>query len=70
MRGLLSVIIPSYNEEEMLPLAVSAIGTVLESAEIPYELVCVDDGSTDRTWAEIEKSSADCSSIHGISGAP
>lgn len=47
---LLSVVIPAYNEREMLPVAVRTISDVLDAARIPYELVFVDDGSKDGTW--------------------
>lgn len=51
--GLLSVVIPAYNEEEMVPQAAAVIGKVLEDAAIPFELIFVDDGSKDRTWETI-----------------
>ena len=58
MQGLLSVVIPSFNEEAMIQKTVVAIGTVLQSAQIPHELIFVDDGSKDATWREI-RSAAD-----------
>ena len=48
--GLLSVVIPAYNEEPNIPLAVQAIGSALTQENIPYELLFVDDGSRDNTW--------------------
>ena len=48
--ALLSVVIPSFNEEAMLPAAVKSISGQLKEAGIPYELIFVDDGSTDGTW--------------------
>ena len=53
MRKRLSVILPAFNEEENIDRAVQALAEVLEPAEIPYELLFVDDGSTDRTWERI-----------------
>ena len=38
--GLLSVVIPAYNEEPNIPLAVQAIGSALTQENIPYELLC------------------------------
>ena len=35
--ALLSVVIPAYNEEEMLPKAVEVIGAILEKDKIDYE---------------------------------
>jgi glycosyltransferase involved in cell wall biosynthesis len=43
----LSVVVPIHNEFESLPYLVEAIATILNAARLPYELICVDDGSTD-----------------------
>ncbi len=50
---MLSVIIPSYNEEAMIPITVRTISGILSQADIPYELLFVDDGSKDTTWERI-----------------
>lgn len=42
-----SVVVPIYNETESLLPLLEAIATTLQEAHIPYEIVCVDDGSTD-----------------------
>lgn len=47
--AVLSVVIPMYNEEEALPALVSRVRPVLEGLGTAYEVVAVDDGSTDRT---------------------
>ncbi len=51
--GLLSIIAPAMNEEGNLPALVAAIAAALDPHKIPYELIIVDDGSSDRTWAVI-----------------
>ncbi|MGB3788577.1 MAG: glycosyltransferase family 2 protein [Phormidesmis sp.] len=43
----LSVVVPIYNEVETIPLLVERITEVLVSMNLTYELICVDDGSTD-----------------------
>jgi glycosyltransferase involved in cell wall biosynthesis len=43
----LSVIVPVYNEVESLPRLLETIATALDPAQLSYEIVCVDDGSTD-----------------------
>ncbi|MEM6255594.1 MAG: glycosyltransferase family 2 protein [Cyanobacteria bacterium P01_D01_bin.156] len=43
----LSVVVPIYNEYESIPLLVEKITRVAQSMQLPYELICVDDGSTD-----------------------
>lgn len=52
---MLSVVLPAYNEENMLRKAATVISSILEEAAIQYELVFVNDGSKDNTWTEIEK---------------
>ncbi len=50
----LSVIIPIYNEEESIPLLHEAISRVLGEQEFSYEVIYVDDGSTDNSFAQLE----------------
>ena len=50
---MLSVIIPSYNEEAMIHLTATTISGILTQANIPHELLFVDDGSKDTTWDKI-----------------
>jgi len=52
---MLSVILPSYNEEQMIAKASQTVTGILNEAGIDHELLFVDDGSRDRTWAEIQK---------------
>ena len=47
---LLSVVIPSYNEEGNIVKAADEVSKLLEDNGIDYELVFVNDGSTDKTW--------------------
>jgi len=49
----LSVIIPAYNEEKMIPKACSEISAVLQREGIDYELLFVNDGSRDASWPAI-----------------
>lgn len=44
-----SVVVPAYNEEESLPVLLQEITAALGAAEIGYEVLFVDDGSTDGT---------------------
>ncbi|HEV2095302.1 MAG TPA: glycosyltransferase [Chthoniobacterales bacterium] len=48
---MLSFIIPAYNEELELPLTLASVHAAAASAHRPYEIVVVDDGSTDETAA-------------------
>ena len=47
---MLSVVLPAYNEEKMIQKAADTLDRILGDAEIPYELVFVNDGSKDKTW--------------------
>jgi glycosyltransferase involved in cell wall biosynthesis len=46
---MISFIIPAYNEELLLPATLAALRSAAESAGEPYEILVVDDASTDRT---------------------
>jgi len=46
---VLSIVIPCYNEEERLPRTIEQIERYLDSKDVAYELILVDDGSTDGT---------------------
>ncbi len=50
---MLSVILPSYNEEKMILIAAETISGILKKENIEYELVFVNDGSKDATWENI-----------------
>ena len=51
----LSVVIPMYNEEEVLPLLVQRLRPILDGLGSPYEVVAVDDGSKDLTAALLQR---------------
>ena len=52
---MLSVILPSYHEEKMIPVAAETITGILDEAGIDHELLFIDDGSKDQTWNEIQR---------------
>lgn len=65
-QGLLSVVIPAYNEEASVPLAARTIGALLDGAGIPHELLFVDDGSRDKTWDAIQARAAAQPQVRGV----
>lgn len=63
---MLSVIIPAYNEELSIERAYFTISEILNTADIPNEIIFVDDGSADGTYAKIRELSEKEKGIHGI----
>ena len=64
---MISVILPAYNEEAMIEMTGNVISGILERENIPYEILFVDDGSTDGTWAGIMNLSEEKEEVRGIS---
>lgn len=57
---LLSIVVPVHNEEEVLDLLFSRLDEVVATLGVNVEIICVDDGSRDRTLALLEeRASAD-----------
>ena len=53
----LSIIIPAYNEEESIEPLVDCIYENLKNKKIDFEIILIDDGSTDKTWNKIKNAS-------------
>ena len=49
LSSVVSVVIPAYNEEKTIGDVISETISVMESLKLPYEIIVVDDGSTDDT---------------------
>ena len=62
----LSVVLPAYNEEQMLAKTCRTLKKILDLAEINYELVIVDDGSMDQTWKIIEETAEKDRNVTGV----
>ena len=63
----ISVVVPLYNEEESLPELVAWIDRVAQSNSLTYEIIMVDDGSTDSSWSVVERLKGEYPAIRGIS---
>ena len=63
----LSIVISLYNEEESLPELISWIETVMAREGYRYEIIMVDDGSTDGSWNIVKTLSERNENIRGIS---
>lgn len=62
----ISVIVPLYNEEESLPELFAWIKRVMEANGFSYEVIFVNDGSTDNSWGVIESLSKENVAVKGI----
>ena len=65
-QGLLSVVLPSFNEEASIPRAAETVSGILTRAGIRHELIFVDDGSKDGTWAAIQAQAARFPQVRGV----
>ena len=63
----ISVVVPLYNEEESLPELFAWIKRVMDKNKFSYEVIFVNDGSTDSSWDVIEKiHTENPDHVHGI----
>ncbi|MDE6377871.1 MAG: glycosyltransferase family 2 protein, partial [Duncaniella sp.] len=63
----ISVVIPLYNEAESLPELAAWIDRVMKANNFTYEVIMVDDGSTDSSWQVIHDLAKENPAIHGVS---
>ena len=63
----ISVVVPLYNEAESLPELIAWIDRVAVSNSLSYEVILIDDGSSDDSWAVIERLKGEYPAIRGIS---
>lgn len=64
---LLSVIIPAYNEQDMIEKTFYTVKDILTNADIPFEILFIDDGSKDLTYPNIVTLSQSNPEVKGIS---
>jgi glycosyltransferase involved in cell wall biosynthesis len=62
----ISIVIPARDEEESIPELSQWITRVMEANSFSYEVIFIDDGSSDRTWEQIKKVSAVNSCFKGL----
>ena len=62
----ISLVIPLKNEDESLPELEAWIRRVCETNSLSYEIIFIDDGSTDRSWSVINALQAQNSAVKGI----
>jgi glycosyltransferase involved in cell wall biosynthesis len=62
----ISVVVPVFNEEESLPELTHWISRVMDSHGFSYEVILINDGSTDRSWEVIQSLSSQNSALKGL----
>jgi len=62
----ISIVVPLYNESGNIELLTKEIENALPSNEFHYELILIDDGSSDNTWSAIEAASQSSNVVRGI----
>ena len=62
----ISIVIPAKDEQESIPELSQWISRVMQTHGFSYEVIFIDDGSTDGTWAEIQKLSSVSTAFKGI----
>jgi glycosyltransferase involved in cell wall biosynthesis len=63
---LVSIVIPAFEEAEALPTCLAALRHALGQCGIAYELIVIDDGSSDATWSIICREAEASSSVRGF----
>ncbi len=62
----ISVVVPCYNEEEVIRETYKRLTKVLEEIKVPYEIILVDDGSKDNTWKILSDLSSNDNHIKSV----
>jgi glycosyltransferase involved in cell wall biosynthesis len=62
----ISIVVPAYNEEESIPELTTWIDSTLTPAGLSYEVLIIDDGSSDKTWESIVEAGIKNSGVKGI----
>jgi dolichol-phosphate mannosyltransferase len=66
LRVKISLVLPAFNEASVLPELMDRLEEVFHSSAHEFEVICVDDGSTDETWEIIQRKTATDSRYRGL----
>ena len=64
---LLSIIVPAYNEQDMISKTFHTVKDIMDQNNIPFELIFVDDGSRDMTYMQIATLANEFTEAKGLS---
>lgn len=64
---LLSIIVPAYNEQDMISKTFHTVKDIMDQNNIPFELIFVDDGSRDMTYMQISTLANEFTEAKGLS---
>lgn len=62
----ISIVVPLFNEDESIPELYAWIARVMEENQFSFEVIFIDDGSTDRSWSIIEDLKKQSPNVKGI----
>ena len=62
----LSIVIPLFNEQDSLTELTESIQSIILSQDLEYEIILIDDGSTDKSWSIIKNICSKHSNIKGL----
>jgi len=62
----ISIVVPLFNEEESLPELTAWIARVMNEHGFTYEVLLIDDGSKDRSWAVVKQLSSENNNLKGV----
>ncbi len=62
----ISIVVPLFNEDESIPELYAWIARVMKENQFSFEVIFIDDGSTDRSWSIIEDLKKQSPSVKGI----
>ena len=65
-QGLLSVVLPAFNEEASVPRAADTLSALLEGAGIDHGIIFVDDGTRDQTWQAVQAQTQRHPQVRGV----
>ena len=63
---IISIVVPCFNEEEILPQTLSRVHAAGQTTGLSYEILLVDDGSADRTWEIIAAQAQHDARVRGV----